>query len=614
MEPIEDFSKIVRGNFVHSGDSSIKKRPKGLRKGTSRKGGGCGCSTKRKKISQGPGTELLAIMKAKGVPSCQGCRDAAKRMDDWGFRGCRERIELIIEEILPRARDWVAKDRKWIHRLLPNAVEDAGIRIALRVYIDQAINQAESKKRKRRPLRSRASRSRIQSDLVKWADSPNPIVTIQPVIRTSYRKNPTLESTISSLASAGFQEPLIFSEPDSPEWNNETLRFDRQLKPFRSFIATCEWLLENSKADWFLLCEDDVKFRAGAADLIRTYPISESQAMSLYVSTDQQKSVGGEGFAAVTGDLHGSLSYLVHKSTIKKVLSSNTFLKWPSKDRVDRAFSQATSEVSCELITHNPSLAQHIGDTSTINPMRKLSAGRLSIFTPTRHESPLTTLITPTGDRPEAFSLCEKWMRNQRYTGPIQWIVVDDGKVPTKCNEGQTYIRQEPSRGHTLCANLRAALPLIKGRNIFVIEDDEYYGPDYLSTMVGQLEHADLVGERAAKYYFIKESKWMQYPDWVHTSLCRMGMTESVLPTLLESITGTDHRSVDLRVWDLWGSSRRVWVDSTGDMRLGVGIKGMPGRSCGLHTAPHHAIADPDHSKLRQMLGPDAKVYLEMFQ
>lgn len=597
------FPSVNRAPVVHPGTSTVRK-PVPARKGVS-----CGCGIRKPKPS-GPGTELLAIMKKKGVPSCQSCKDAAADMNRWGVDGCRERLSVIVEEILPRARDWVAKERQWIHKLLPDVVEDAGIRIALTSYVTTAIDRADRQKRTSVRLRENVFRPKLKSRMVEWPDSPPPIVTIQPAIRTAYRRHPTLTDTINSLTTAGFQSPLIFAEPDAPKLTDEALRYGKQLKPFRAFIAMSEWLLEHSDADWFLLCEDDAQFRDGAADLVRTYPMGPRQVLSLYVSTQQQKTIGGDGFAAVTGDLHGSLSYLVHRDTLSKILQSKTFRDWSATDRVDRAFSQAVTEIGCELVTHNPSLVQHTGDTSTINRSRKLSPGRLSHFVKSRHESPLLTLITPTGDRPEAFSLVERWIANQRYTGPIEWLVIDDGASPTECTMGQRYVRLQPSSGHTLCANLRAALPLIAGQNILIIEDDEYYGPDYLSTMAGQLQHADLVGERASKYYFVNERKWMQYPDWHHVALCRMGLTRKVLGTLTDAITGTDHRSVDERIWNTWKGSRRVWIDAIGNMRLGVGIKGMPGRECGVPIAPRHAMDDHDGTKLQQMLGHDADVYL----
>ena len=53
------------------------------------------------------------------------------------------------------------------------------------------------------------------------------------------------------------------------------------------------------------------------------------------------------------------------------------------------------------------------------------------------------TLITPTGDRPLAFALCQNWMRKQTVL-PFQWVVVDDGKIPMKPYVPMEYVRRKP--------------------------------------------------------------------------------------------------------------------------------------------------------------------------
>lgn len=40
----------------------------------------------------------------------------------------------------------------------------------------------------------------------------------------------------------------------------------------------------------------------------------------------------------------------------------------------------------------------------------------------------MMTLITPTGVRPKAWSICERLMARQTYDGPVQWVIVDDGQ------------------------------------------------------------------------------------------------------------------------------------------------------------------------------------------
>jgi hypothetical protein len=545
--------------------------------------------------------------------------------------------------MFPRAKDWIEKKAPWIPHLLPVVVEsvasqwhlpafavrvgvnignivgvpDSVLRMALQSLVLTAIEEHEkhpetisprsSVRNRRRPTSPRSRPIKLQ--LATFPESAPPIVRIIPVIRTSRREIPTLDRTIASLADAGFERPIVYAEPNAQPNEYEVKRFDRQLQPFLSFVTTCEDLLAKFPDEWFLICEDDVEFQAGAADRLRELPMATDMAFTLYMSQNQATAANADGFIAITGDAHGSLAYLIHSEGVRRIMASEVRHTWEGKSRVDRFVATACEQSGVPLVSRLPSLCQHIGETSTIHKARKLDRSRLSYFQPEIQPRPLLTLITPTGDRPESFALCEDWIRRQRYCGDYEWIVVDDGHTPTQCTLGQHYIRREPSEGHTLCANLRAALPHVNGERLLIIEDDEFYGPDYLSTMVAQLLFADLVGERASKYYFVKERKWMQYPSWHHVALCRIGITSAVYPELQRAVYNFDHRSVDLRLWNLWTGSRKVWMDKRGDLRLGVGMKGLPGRQCGIKTAPSNAVDDADGTQLRFMLGEDWERY-----
>lgn len=90
-----------------------------------------------------PGTELIAAYKQKGMPSCQACLDLAARMDEWGVAGCRERLDEIVADILPRARAWFDGKASWMPRLFGDIVEFAAIKPQLRADVTAAIDAAE---------------------------------------------------------------------------------------------------------------------------------------------------------------------------------------------------------------------------------------------------------------------------------------------------------------------------------------------------------------------------------------------------------------------------------------------------------------------------------------
>lgn len=96
----------------------------------------CGCSVPEK---TGPGSSLKKMLKGYGVPPCQQCNILADKMNKWGKDGCESRIEEIVEDIFPRAKDWVAKNKPWTHMMLPNIVEDFAIKMKLKHLVKEAI-------------------------------------------------------------------------------------------------------------------------------------------------------------------------------------------------------------------------------------------------------------------------------------------------------------------------------------------------------------------------------------------------------------------------------------------------------------------------------------------
>jgi hypothetical protein len=73
------------------------------------------------------------------------------------------------------------------------------------------------------------------------------------------------------------------------------------------------------------------------------------------------------------------------------------------------------------------------------------------------------TVITPTGDRPETFALCERYLYRQTLK-PSKWIVVDDGIKYTTMGGGfkdVVYIKRQASiepEKHTLPLQMMEAL------------------------------------------------------------------------------------------------------------------------------------------------------------
>lgn len=97
----------------------------------------------------GPGTQLALGFFRKGYhASCQACTDLAKRMNEWGASGCRERLDEIVDDILPRAKQWVANTHKLASGVLGLVgavvdVETPVLRVGIRSAVVEAIDEWE---------------------------------------------------------------------------------------------------------------------------------------------------------------------------------------------------------------------------------------------------------------------------------------------------------------------------------------------------------------------------------------------------------------------------------------------------------------------------------------
>lgn len=210
----------------------------------------------------------------------------------------------------------------------------------------------------------------------------------------------------------------------------------------------------------------------------------------------------------------------------------------------------------------------------------ELNHGRTFPIVEAKRSKDMTvTCVTPTGDRPEAFELCRKWMFGQR-TKFDQWLVIDDGKVPLPehLRVGLEYFRREPTSGErfTLTANMKAALPYIKGDIILIIEDDDWYGPDYITTMSKYLSQYDLVGELAARYYHLPTMKCRRIGNNTHASFCQTGFTKKILPVLKTCLEGDSY--IDVRLWAAVKDRKYLIADTNDSLKLHCAIKGLKGR------------------------------------
>lgn len=229
----------------------------------------------------------------------------------------------------------------------------------------------------------------------------------------------------------------------------------------------------------------------------------------------------------------------------------------------------------------------------------------------------MLTILTPTGERPEAFALCQKQLARQSYAGLVRWVVIDDGEVQSSItlrreNWTVEVIRPKPfwkSGENTQGRNLKAGLERVGPDDLLTVwEDDDWYHPDWLSTVVENAPRAELIGERFARYYNAHYRKWKRLSNDEHASLRCSAMRGSAIETF-RKILETPHRYYDLRLW-MTHKDRALF-----DTELTLGMKGLPGRP-GIAEG-HDGLKgqeDPEGTALRRMIGEDADWYLPFYK
>lgn len=225
----------------------------------------------------------------------------------------------------------------------------------------------------------------------------------------------------------------------------------------------------------------------------------------------------------------------------------------------------------------------------------------------------MLTLLTATGARPHAWAICERLMAAQDFAGPVRWVIVDDGPAPqpvTFQRDGWelAVIRPEPfwqPGQNTQARNLLAGLAVIgPGERVALVEDDDHYSPDWLTTVDRELQLAELVGEARARYYNLQLRRGRQLSNSAHASLCSTAVRGGALRALADACR-RQPKFIDL---DLWRTARSRHL--FGGHRV-VGIKGMPGRGgIGMgHRDDFTGQADPSGALLREWIGSDAELY-----
>lgn len=225
----------------------------------------------------------------------------------------------------------------------------------------------------------------------------------------------------------------------------------------------------------------------------------------------------------------------------------------------------------------------------------------------------MIVLITPTGARPDQFKLCAKYMKAQTYKGEVLWIIVDDADPKTTDveREGWTIQKIYPLPAwkvgqNTQGRNIKAGIDQVpkNAEAIFIIEDDDYYSPQYLEEMMKRSDNCLAWGESHTIYYNVKLQRWIENQNDKWSSLFQTAFKPGALK-YFNQLYG--EKFIDYAFFRICPKVKLFKLKN----KLSVGMKGIPGRA-GIgagHGFIAHMAPDPTGEKLIELLGTNAKNY-----
>jgi len=203
------------------------------------------------------------------------------------------------------------------------------------------------------------------------------------------------EQAAFSVRQAGFAETLhTFTEPEAEQhmprpkmWGAEIHKNEENLGCFKNFRHSLKWLLDNTKADWFLMLQDDCIWRQdGSArihEAINDKRYQNAGFLSPYTSKAMVNLQKREPKQWATKNawlpcrfhnnaFWGAVAMLFpRKSALAMETQSKRYRNHKHHRKLDVLVGNAMrAELGLDIYVHAPSLCDHIGSWSTLGRHR----------------------------------------------------------------------------------------------------------------------------------------------------------------------------------------------------------------------------------------------------
>ena len=326
------------------------------------------------------------------------------------------------------------------------------------------------------------------------------------------RESSTLDRTLASLRKGGWDETVhLFSEQGTePELNGNGYgslvnieRREPALGAWGNFyLALCELYLRDPDADAYFLLQDDVVFTAGLRTYLEETLWMNDQPAVVFLHTPSHLAPEkGTGFfpASLGWSAWGAQAMVFSNSAVRRFLSDLDVVEhrqkgiFDGRKNVDSVIGDWCSRNGIGMWLHAPSLAEHIGSTSTLWSRADLTGKRSSADFPgedvsvaealevhrrSHGESPPPALVKPVA-RPGNRA------RNRGGSHRTKLIPADgerDCSIAVVVTAHESYL-------HFLPECLAAWDAQQPDRKVLVLDDCQYEAPEGWQVIEGDWHH-----------------------------------------------------------------------------------------------------------------------------
>lgn len=175
-------------------------------------------------------------------------------------------------------------------------------------------------------------------------------------ITTCIRKKPTLEITLNSLVNSGFcREEIHIAE-------------DREMVgAWPNWYKCLSYLYENSRDPHIAIVQDDVIVASGLAEYLSLVRLPAASILSVFSPSKYVGDIEG-WYEVVDPSLWMAQFLIIERESAKEILESQIVWSIRGTKQIDNRLGLWAYKNKKRICFHMPSLAEHIGETSTLWP------------------------------------------------------------------------------------------------------------------------------------------------------------------------------------------------------------------------------------------------------